>query len=140
MYLRLVDGVPETYSAAQLRRDNPNTSFPRSPTDEMLETFGVFKYSITPPTGSSVNSVKGAPEFALVNGSWVLGSQYVLLSDAQLASQARATRTRLLTDTDWTAVSDLTMSDDMAAYRNALREVPQQDDFPATIAWPTQPE
>jgi len=140
MYLRLIEGVPETYSAAQLRRDNPNTSFPRSPSNELLESYGLFKYSITPPTGSAVNSIKGTPEFALVNGSWVLGSQYVLLSDAQLASQARATRTRLLANTDWTAVSDLTMSDAMTAYRSALRNLPEQDNFPATIVWPTQPE
>ena len=30
------------YSVSQLRRDNPQTSFPKAPTDELLATFNVF--------------------------------------------------------------------------------------------------
>jgi hypothetical protein len=41
--------------------------------------------------------------------------------------------------TDHYGLSDVTMTDAMAAYRQALRDVPQQAGFPQTITWPTKP-
>ena len=57
----------------------------------------------------------------------------------RLAEKERAKRTALLMETDHYALSDVTMSDAMATYRQALRDVPQQTDFPASINWPTKP-
>ena len=59
---------------------------------------------------------------------------------AILAATERAKRDALLQETDHFGLSDVTMSDGMTAYRQALRDVPQQADFPATISWPTKPE
>ena len=56
----------------------------------------------------------------------------------ELASNARAYRGGLLSQTDWASGTDVTMTDDMRAYRQALRDVPQQADFPETIAWPQE--
>ena len=50
----------------------------------------------------------------------------------------RLERDRRLQITDWRASSDLTLSDDWKAYRQALRDVPAQSD-PYNIAWPTEP-
>jgi hypothetical protein len=55
----------------------------------------------------------------------------------ELANEARDKRNALLVETDWTASSDVTMSDAMKAYRQALRDVPAQDGFPTDINWPT---
>lgn len=55
---------------------------------------------------------------------------------ARLASEARNKRNQILASTDWTASSDITMSDAMTAYRQALRDVPAQSGFPTTINWP----
>ena len=52
---------------------------------------------------------------------------------------ARAQRDALLKEVDWSAGSDVTMSDAMKAYRQALRDVPQQAGFPDTIVWPVKP-
>lgn len=49
-------------------------------------------------------------------------------------------RNELLKETDHYGLSDHTMTDEMAAYRQALRDVPQQDGFPVDITWPTKPE
>ena len=49
-------------------------------------------------------------------------------------------RNRKLAETDWTASSDVTMSDAMTAYRQALRDVPAQSGFPSDITWPAKPE
>ena len=50
----------------------------------------------------------------------------------------RAERNGKLSQTDWRASSDLTMSDEWKAYRQALRDVPTQSD-PDNITWPTEP-
>ena len=58
---------------------------------------------------------------------------------ASLAALERSKRDELLKATDHYGLSDVTMSADMATYRQALRDVPQQTDFPGTITWPTKP-
>jgi hypothetical protein len=55
------------------------------------------------------------------------------------AAQVREERNSKLTDTDWMASSDLTMSSEWAYYRASLRDVPSQAGFPNTITWPTKP-
>ncbi len=55
------------------------------------------------------------------------------------ARVARRERDNLLKETDHYGLSDVTMSDAMTTYRQALRDVPQQKDFPSTIDWPTKP-
>lgn len=56
------------------------------------------------------------------------------------SNNARATRDQLLAGTDHYGLSDVTMTEAMTAYRQALRDVPQQEGFPQTITWPTKPE
>jgi hypothetical protein len=60
--------------------------------------------------------------------------------NAALAATAREKRDALLKETDHYGLSDMTMSAEMTTYRQALRDVPQQADFPSTINWPTKPE
>ena len=50
----------------------------------------------------------------------------------------RAQRNGKLSETDWRASSDLTLSDAWKTYRQALRDVPTQSD-PDNITWPTEP-
>jgi acyl-CoA reductase-like NAD-dependent aldehyde dehydrogenase len=64
---------------------------------------------------------------------------YDTANTAALAATERAKRTALLMETDHYALADVTMSDAMKTYRQALRDVPQQTDFPGTINWPTKP-
>ena len=56
-----------------------------------------------------------------------------------VALNVRDQRNRLLAETDWMALSDITMSSEMTAYRQALRDVPAQAGFPASVTWPTKP-
>jgi len=57
-----------------------------------------------------------------------------------LPTDVRNQRDSLLAATDWTALSDVTMSSEMTAYRQALRDIPSQAGFPASVTWPTKPE
>ena len=52
----------------------------------------------------------------------------------------RNKRNRLLAETDWMANSDVTMSDEWRAYRQALRDLPANTTDPANPVWPTKPE
>lgn len=60
------------------------------------------------------------------------------LSD-RLSESVRSERNILLAETDYLALSDTTLSSDMAAYRQALRDVTSQSGFPTNITWPTKP-
>jgi delta 1-pyrroline-5-carboxylate dehydrogenase len=64
---------------------------------------------------------------------------YDMANTAALAATERAKRTALLMETDHYALADVTMPDAMKTYRQALRDVPQQTDFPSKIDWPTKP-
>jgi len=53
---------------------------------------------------------------------------------------ARAERDSLLTASDWTQVADAPVDKAAwATYRQALRDIPAQADFPNTVPWPTKP-
>ena len=54
-------------------------------------------------------------------------------------SSLRTKRTKLLAETDYLAMSDLTLSEDMRAYRQALRDLPANTTDPANPTWPTKP-
>ncbi len=54
--------------------------------------------------------------------------------------EARAKRNELLAETDWWATSDRTMTQQEIDYRQALRDLPQQDGWSFNITWPTKPE
>ena len=51
----------------------------------------------------------------------------------------RAERDRLIAATDWWASSDLTMSAEQSAYRQALRDITDTYQSLDTVVWPTKP-
>ena len=68
------------------------------------------------------------------------------LNNAEPMRLLRLERDEKLAETDWWAVSDLTMSNDRKTYRQALRDLPasadpklDSDNFLTNLTWPTQP-
>ena len=53
--------------------------------------------------------------------------------------QLRAKRNELLAETDYLALSDVTLTDEMRAYRQALRDLPANTADPANPVWPVKP-
>ena len=53
--------------------------------------------------------------------------------------EVREYRDFLLTETDWWATSDRTMTAEMTTYRQALRDITDQSGFPTNITWPIKP-
>ena len=61
---------------------------------------------------------------------------------ARAQATLRARRNQLLAETDFYAISDVTMSDDMKTYRQALRDLPSGKDTVEkceNATWPTKP-
>lgn len=150
MYIKLNNGVPENYSIGQLRKDNVSTSFPRNITAEILAEYEVYEviYEAMPDVTSTQKLEQNeSPTF--VDGSWVIqwnvidktAEEIAFDNDVQAAS-VRAERDAKLTETDWMALTDVTMSTEMAAYRQALRDITTHANFPnlQDSDWPTKPE
>ena len=60
-----------------------------------------------------------------------------------LSLDVRLERNKILSDTDHLIQSDYPISDEkkqeIKVYRQALRDIPQQDGFPENIVWPDKP-
>jgi len=89
---------------------------------------------------------------ATVNGNVAFTAEEETARDAEEASflveqaaekvaSIRVERNRLLTETDFYALSDVTMTDAMTAYRQALRDLPDHSNWPNLESgdWPTKP-
>jgi len=61
--------------------------------------------------------------------------------DANTANSNRNIRDRLIAETDFYALSDVTMSSDMTTYRQALRDITSHSNWPNLESddWPTKP-
>lgn len=66
---------------------------------------------------------------------------YLKTLDEETAKSLRNKRNKKLSETDWTSASDVTMSDDMKTYRQALRDIPKHKNWPnlKDEDWPTLP-
>lgn len=137
------------YSIKKFRADNPTISFPAEISNEMLATYGVYPvdYGPAPAYNPATQKLVNSSQPSFINGSWVLTKSIVTMEadeaqscERREAAQQRRRRDQRLEQTDWCALSDVTMSSEMATYRQALRDVPQQAGFPYTITWPTKPQ
>ena len=74
---------------------------------------------------------------SVINGKWVRFVVRNKTTDEKMV-EIRGTRDSLLSDTDWTGMSDVTMSADMVTYRQALRDLPSTVNV-NTPVYPTKP-
>lgn len=65
--------------------------------------------------------------------AWAAGA------DARAWAELRSRRDELLSETDWQASTDLTMTPEQSAYRQQLRDLPENTPDPANVTWPTKP-
>jgi len=141
MHLKLSNGQPEIYSIGQLRRDNPNTSFPKSPSDALLAVWDVYPYTVQDqPTVDYLTQTITSTALTHANGAWTQGWEVSNLSAEDAGRNIRNQRDNLLSQTDWMALSDNTMTPEWASYRQALRDITAQEGFPFSVDWPTKPE
>lgn len=149
MFVKVTNGQAQAnYTIGDLRKDNPNVSFPRNITDETLARFNVYRVNeIAAPDYNprTHRLVTQAP--TLIDGVWTVTRLPVAKEQAQIdlenaekAASVRAERDGKLTETDWTQVADAPVDQTAwATYRQALRDLPEQAGFPWEVTWPEKP-
>jgi hypothetical protein len=141
MYIKLTNGKSEKYSIGQLRRDNPQTSFPKNPSNELLEEWGVFPLTTAArPAFDSLTQSCKETEPIVIDGVWT--QQWVVENKPQEEAEnnIRSQRDSLLAGSDWTQVSDAPVDQEAwATYRAALRSIPEQAGFPFNVEFPEKP-
>lgn len=152
MFAKVTNGQIDTYpySIGDLRRDNPRISFPKKISVEMLASYGVHDVNWLPKPehNAETHFVEYSPTPILQDGAWVYAPTVRELSKEQIsersvsrAGEARIKRDGLLAETDYFALTDVTMDAPMTTYRQALRDITAHANWPnlADDDWPTKP-
>ena len=152
LYIKISDGQVKEYpySLEKLRDENPNVSFPQTPDENTLQSYGVCKVvGVNRPTvGYAKNVSEALPEF--VDGQWVQSwevtdatSEEIALRLKSLSDKVRSKRDALLSDSDWVVIKSVEGATQVpsawATYRQELRDITNQTGFPAEVVWPTKP-
>lgn len=153
----------ELKTKSQLINDHSNMSLPKVWNDftfDALDVDPVFLSAKPEEVGQYQQVIRNGVEQD-ANGKWVeawqvvdmfsddpeLGTkaeqeaEYQATLDSSAERQNRSRRDNLLSDTDWWAVSDRTMTAEQTAYRQALRDITTHTNWPhlSEDDWPTKP-
>jgi len=160
MLVKLKNGVPAEWpvSHVRIKHENKNVSFPRDVTKIDVAAYGFALFQFADPEEYDPeyqNCVEITPVLSGDNyaQTWQITDKYT--SDERTAYDAqketdridglpdihRATRDALIAETDFYALSDVTMVSAMATYRQALRDLPDHANWPNLESgdWPTKP-
>lgn len=146
MYAKIENNqvVKYPYNNADIRRDNPNVSFPEPISDELLKAVGAVKVADVVAPAFDNKTHKAVEKTPVLEGgvwkqSWVVEEQPV----DEASANVRAHRDFLLKDTDWVVIKHLELNQNIPGvwevYRQALRDVPSQSGFPFNVTWPVKP-
>jgi hypothetical protein len=131
-----------------LVQDYPHTSFPtRLTASDLPEGVVMVHRDMDQPTGGLFARVVRAERPVYEHGRWVLPYRLNEMTPAEqqveldaIAATVRAERDHRLTTSDWTQIADAPADRAAwAAYRQALRAVPEQAGFPLQVIWPSMP-
>ena len=98
------------------------------PSDELLAAY---------PSGTTEVPLKPSGLHTFDGTGWVAPTQAEL--GASLAAEVRAERNATLAATDYMGLADYPANAGELEYRQALRDVPQQEGFPHTHTFPEEP-
>jgi hypothetical protein len=149
----------EVKTQGEWRAANPQISLPRAWNQNVLNALNVEAVFETPKPDAGPYQMavrNGVTKDS--NGNWVQAwvvvdmfkddaegtkaekeAAYQANLDAEAAKAVRSQRDSLLAATDWMALSDVTLSAEMATYRQALRDITAQEGFPHSVNWPAKP-
>jgi hypothetical protein len=149
-YVKLAsDGSIEQYpyTLTDLIQANRNVSFPSVITPDIIADFGLASVTPTdqPTVDHTQNLTRGVEQ--LPDGSYAETWTATAASTEEIAERTssetvsvRFTRNETLKNSDWTQLPDSPVDSVVwAAYRQDLRDIPQQVGFPWTVTWPTEP-
>ena len=156
----------EVKSQGQWRQEFANTSLPRVWKAATLDALNLDAVLATPqPTAGDYQRVVRDGVTQDANGNWVQNwdivwmfsdttaedgtvttkaqheAAYQARLDEEAANRNRSVRDSKLSETDFYALSDVTMSTEMQTYRQALRDITTHSNWPnlEDADWPTKP-
>jgi hypothetical protein len=143
------DGSVEQYpyTLTDLVTAHRNVSFPTVITPDIIADFGlVLVVPINPPTVDHTQSLTRDVE-QLPDGSYAekwttttASAEEIAERTADKSNSIRSIRNEALSNSDWTQLPDSPVDSVVwAAYRQDLRDIPQQVEFPWNVTWPTEP-
>jgi hypothetical protein len=147
MYLRIVNNTTTyPYTIKDLRDSLPNVSLPANLSNEQLVEWDMYEVQfLAAPNDYTKNITEGTP--VLTDGvyyqNWIQTDASQSEIDYRLETQwfiIRETRNELLTECDWTQLSDIPteIKDLWSNYRQDLRDITNQSN-PFNIIWPVKP-
>ena len=141
MFAKISNGAVERfpYTLSDLRRENPNVSFPATVPDAELASYGVERVTATTAPASNARTHTLERSCSLVDGVWTEVWTETQRDLAVAEKNIREQRNELLSKTDWTQLSDSSVASTWTTYRQELRDVPAQEGFPYSVTWPTEP-
>ena len=156
MFVKITNGQIDKYpyTVGDLRRDNPNTSFPKQVPAELMAAYGMYPvgYEAAPDYDPMTHRLQHSDMPVLKDGAWVLTKTAVALTaeqiadrDAAMAKEVRSQRDRLLAETDWVVImhteKGTNIPADIEIYRQALRDITSHANFPHLdeADWPVKP-
>jgi len=98
MFTKLTNGVPTQYTIGQLRRDNPQTSFPKDIPDEMLAYYDVYPVKRTPaPAYNELTQLIRVLDPVQIDGVWTQQWEVIDLPVDQQVENLKAARAQAYT-------------------------------------------
>lgn len=136
----------QVVQVADYREVFAGTSFPASGiSDEFLAENNCKKVTVWKPYDAMTEKLVGCP--AYIENDEVFTVTVELLTAEEVeqrteskAAEVRTLRTQLLAECDWTQLPDSPVDKDAwAAYRQALRDISNQEGFPWSVEFPLNP-
>lgn len=132
--MRYVSPENKICSLTEVRKANPNVSIPEGADCSDLG-YATLIETPMPEAEAGFQWVMDTPVNNTV--TW----KKVAIDPIRAESDVRIERNLLLKQSDWTQVADAPVDQAAwATYRQALRDVPDQEGFPFIIDWPSKPE
>jgi hypothetical protein len=142
MYVKLTNGKINRfpYTIENLRRDNKTVSFPKNISDSVLADYGVYRVKESDIPNVDSKTHRHMQDIKLVDGEWTVVWEVIELDLQQAENNVKGYRDNLLKSSDWTQLDDSVVNkQDWAAYRQALRDITDQEEFPYNVIWPIAP-
>jgi hypothetical protein len=141
MYLRVspTGAIKFPYTLGDLRNEHPAVSFPNQLI--AMSEFGVVEVQPAPvPVFDSATHRVRHVTPQLVGDQYVETWEVLQLPLEQAQANVRSLRDQKLVACDWTQIADAPVDQTAwAVYRQALRDIPAQAEFPYSVTWPTSP-
>jgi len=162
MFVKITNGAVDQYpyTVGQLRRDNPNVSFPKNLSEERMAEYGMYRvyFADSPDYDAATQRTEHSNLPSLIDDKWTITHSVVDLTEAEiqnrkqdLAIKVRKQRDKLLAESDWVTVKavDQNAQDGLGIqvpqvwldYRQALRDITAHANFPylQDSDWPEAP-